>query len=245
MSNKDNPQLVMPVWSSPLGQGPHPMQRAEMMIIECEADRDELARITPSMCEAADTDRVKLFFANNEQPPNSLKFSEAGIFQEVLYRGERVLTIPYLWVSDDMAMLGGRELFGMPKVMMDDYPLRVHANQIFARVARDDVTMLEGSMVLERAAAPGESPYEGLPSVFERHIANPDPDQASIRQLIRLQVEDREVINTLWSGRGHVEVRHPLISRIDRLNLSATERAWYGVFKWNLPFGEIVEERQV
>ena len=221
------------------------MERAEMMIIECEADQDELARITPSMCEPAETNLVKVFFANNEQPPNSLRFSEVGIFQEILYRGERALTIPYIWVSDDVAMLGGRELFGMPKMLMDDHPLRIHANQIFGRVARDTIVMLEGSMVLERAAEPGDSPYEGLPSIFERHVANPDPDKPSIRQLIRLQVEDREITGTLWVGRGHVEVRHPLISKIDRLKLTATGRAWYGVFRWNLPFGEIVEEQQV
>ena len=245
MSDSEKDQVVMPVWSSPLGQGPHPMERAEMMIIECEADRDELARITPSMCEPADTGIVKVFFANNVQPPNSLRFSEVGIFQEVLYKNERMLTIPYLWVSDDAALLGGRDLFGMSKMMMDDQPLRIHANQIFGRVARDDVTMMEGSMVLERAARPDERPYEGLPSVFERHVPNPNPDKPSLRQLIRLQVTDREVVNTLWFGRGHVEVHHPLISRIDLLRLKSTDRAWYGVFRWNLPFGEIVEEKQV
>jgi acetoacetate decarboxylase len=184
------------------------MERAEMMIIECEADDSELVRITPSHCDPSDKSTVKVFFANNRQPPNSVRFSEAGVMQEVLYRNERMMTIPYIWVSDDMAMLGGRELYGMPKLMMDDYPLRIHANQVFARVARHGVVMLEGSIV----------------------------------QLIRLQVTNRELVDHLWFGRGHIETRHPLVSRLDLLGLKATGRAWYGVFRWRLPPGEIVEE---
>ena len=54
--------------------------------------------------------------------------------------------------------------------------------------------MMEGSMVIERAAQPDEMPYAGLASVFERHIPNPDPAKPSYRQLIRLTVPDREVI---------------------------------------------------
>lgn len=241
-NSNTTPQRIMPVWSSPLGQGPHPMERAEMMIIECQADARELARITPSRCDPSGKSTVKVFFTNNRQPPNSIRFSEAGIMQEVLHGGERMMTIPYLWVSDDLAMLGGRELYGMPKLLMDDKPLQINANEVFGKVARNGVIMLEASMVLERQAEPGESPYEGLPSIFERHIPNPDPDKPSLRQLIRVQVTERELVDHLWFGRGHVETRHPLGSRLDLLDLKATGRGWYGVFRWNLPPGEIVEQ---
>ncbi len=245
MTDSARRQLVMPVWSSPLGEGPHPMQRAEMMFIECAASGSELKRITPSLCKPADTDRVKVFFANNSQPPNSLRFSEVGVIQEVEYDGERVQTMPYLWVSDDMAMLGGRELFGMPKLLMDDNLLQINANELFGRVARKGVTMLEASMVLERMAEPDDLPFSGLPSVYERHVANPNPAQPSLRQLIRLTVSDREIVGRCWLGRGYLETRHPLSSGLDRLDLRPTGRAWYGVFRWNLPHGDIVAEAEV
>ena len=99
-----------------------------MLIIECTADADELARVTPSFCELGQHNRVRVFFTNNSQPPNSLSFREVGLIQEVRYGTETVQTMPYLWVSDDMAMLGGRELFGMPKLLMDDIPVEIHAN---------------------------------------------------------------------------------------------------------------------
>ncbi|MEC9376029.1 MAG: acetoacetate decarboxylase family protein [Pseudomonadota bacterium] len=241
--NYSKSQLVMPIHSSPLGQGPHPMELAEMMIIECKADKDELVRITPSMCDPSDSQTVKVFFTNNRQPPNSIAFTEAGIIQEVIYRGEPSTTIPYIWVSDDMAMLGGRELYGMPKLLMDNHPLEIHSNQIFGQVARAGVVVLQGSMVLERQLEVSESPYkDNLPSVFERHVPNPNPELPSLRQLIRLKIQDRELLDNLWFGRGHIEIHHPLTSCLDLLHLETTGRAWYGKFRWSLPFGEIIEE---
>lgn len=236
---------LMPVWNSPVGPGPYPMERAEMMIIECEADIDELSRITPQFCEPSGHNRIKIFFANNSQPPTSMGFYEVGLIQEVKYQGELVQTIPYIWVSDDLALLGGRELFGMSKLLMDDNGLQTYANQVFGRLSRGGVTMAEGSMVLDHIAGPDEAPYAGLPSVFERHIQNPNPEKPSLRQLIKIQISDREVIGNLWVGRGHFEMHHPLNSGLGKLKMSPTERAWYGVFKWNLPYGDIVEEREV
>lgn len=234
-----------PYWSPPVGPGPYPMERAEMMIIECDADAKELSRITPSFCEPAEHARIKVFFANNSQPPTSLRFYEVGLIQEVFYKGDVVQTIPYIWVSDDLALLGGREYFGMTKLMTDDNGLQIHANQIFGRLSRGGVTMAEASMMLEREATPSELPFPGHASVYERHIPDPNPEKPSLRQLIKLQVQDREIDGRCWLGRGYIETHHPLNSGLDRLALKATGKAWYGIFKWNLPHGDVVEEREV
>ncbi len=236
---------LMPYWNAPIGPAPYPMERAEMMIIECAADADELARITPSFCEPGPGSTVKVFFANNSQPPTSLRFYEIGVIQEVIYEGEAVQTIPYIWVSDDLAMLGGREYFGMTKLLMDDNGLQIHANQVFGRLSRSGVTMAEGSMVLHREAQPEELPFKGLASVYERHIPHPNPDKPSLRQLIKLHVTDRAIDGRCWMGQGYIETRHPLNSGLARLGLQATEQAWYGVYNWNLPNGEIVAEKEV
>jgi acetoacetate decarboxylase len=150
--------------------------------------------------------------------------------------------MPYIWVSDDIAMIGGRELFGMPKLLMDDNAPAVHASHVFGRLARKAVTMMEGSMTLERMAGPDELPFADLPSVYERCIPNPDPAKPARRELIRLRVGNRRSIGPVWFGAGHLEVHHPLGSGLRRLALSPTGRAWYGVFVWDLPNGVIVQE---
>lgn len=234
---------VMPRWNSPLGEFPYPMDHARMMIIECTARQRELARICPLACRPERHNRVRVFFAENSQPPNSLRFSEIGVIQEVRYGRERVQTMPCIWVSDDIAMIGGRELFGMPKLLMDDFPPVVHASQVFGRLARKGVTMLEGSMRLERIAAADELPFADVSSVYERCIPDPDPARPARRELIRLTVRNRRGIGPIWIGSGHLEVHHPLGSGLDRLGLAPTGRAWYGNFSWDLPHGKIVEQR--
>jgi acetoacetate decarboxylase len=233
---------AMPRWSSPLGEFPYPMDRARMMIIECRASRRELLRVCPLGCRPAEHNLVRVFFAENSQPPNSLRFTEIGIIQDVRYGRDRVQTMPYIWVSDDIAMIGGRELFGMPKLLMDDFSPLVHANQVFGRLARKGVTMMEGSMTLERRATADELPFADISSVYERCIPNPDPLKAPRRELIRLTVTNRQSLGPVWLGTGHLEVHHPLGSGISRLGLSPTGRAWYGTFSWDLPNGRIVKE---
>jgi acetoacetate decarboxylase len=220
------------------------MDRAQMMLIEASADRRELAAVCPMGCTAAPGSLVKVFFAENSQPPNSLRFTEVGIITQVTYRRERLQTMPYIWVSDDIAMIGGREMFGMPKLLMDDQPLQVNAGEISGRLARRGVTMMEGSMVLERVATREELPFAALSSVYERCIPDPDPDRPPLRQLIRLTVVDRATIGPCWMGRGYLETRHPLSSGLDRLRLKPTGRAWYGNFSWNLPNGTVIAERR-
>jgi hypothetical protein len=113
---------------------------------------------------------------------------------------------------------------------------------VFGRLARHGVTMLEGSMTLQRIAEPRELPFSSIPSVYERCIPNPNPAKPPRRELIRLTVGNRKSVGPVWLGSGHVEVHHPLGSALHRLALSPTGRAWYGVFSWDLPNGEIVQE---
>ena len=41
----------MPTWSPPFGTPPFPMLSAELLMVEFEADREEIERITPALLE--------------------------------------------------------------------------------------------------------------------------------------------------------------------------------------------------
>ena len=42
---------IMPVWSPPFGTPPFPMLSAELLMVQFEADRAEIERITPTPLE--------------------------------------------------------------------------------------------------------------------------------------------------------------------------------------------------
>ena len=245
MAKHNRPASVMPIWTPPFGQPPYPMERAEMLSIEFEADRKEIERITPEPFKPAKHNRLKAFFADNRQPPVSFEFHEGGIVQEVSFEGEKAFTIPYIYVSDDLAMLAGRELYGMTKLLCDKDKLRVHANQIFGELARDGVTMMEGSMVAEREAAPEEFPFDGSPFALQRHVPSIEPDGPSLRQVIWAEITELAAPERCWFGNAHLEIRHPLISGLKRLEPIKPLYGTYGVYSWMLNWGKVVHQEEV
>jgi acetoacetate decarboxylase len=245
MAKHNRPASVMPIWTPPFGQPPYPMERAEMLFIEFEANREEIERITPEPFEPATHNRLKAFFADNRQPPVSFGFHEVAIVQEVYFEGKKAFTIPYIWVSDDLAMLAGRELYGMTKLLCDKDKLRVHANQIYGALARDGVTMMEGSMVVEREAEPDEFPFDGSPFAFERHVPSIEPGGPSLRQVIWAEITELAAPERCWFGDGHLEIRHPLLSGLKRLEPIKPLSATYGVYSWMLDWGKVVHQEEV
>lgn len=230
----------MPVWSPPFGEPPYPMLSAELLMVQFEADRKEIERITPAPLEPADHNRLTAFVGQCTQLSHSLAYHEVAILQEVSYEGRSATTIPYIWTSTDTALVAGRDLYGMPKLLCDDEPLHKAANEIVGRLHRSGTLMLELSMVID-----GEAAVETLPLgphfAMVRHIPSPDPQVPALRQLIWVELEDF-ACHGAWQGRGHVRVVNPLSSGLARLKPAAVVGAWYGTFAWSLPFAKILWE---
>ena len=168
-----------------------------------------------------------------------------AIVQEVYFEGKKAFTIPYIWVSDDLAMLAGRELYGMTKLLCDKDTLRVHANQIYGALSRDGVTMMEGSMVVEREATPGELPFDGSPFAFERHVPSMEPGGPSLRQIVWAEITELAAPERSWFGDGHLVIHHPLLSGLKNLETIKPLTATYGVYSWNLEWGTVLHQEEV
>lgn len=231
---------LMPRWSPPFGGPPFPMVSAELLLVEFEADPDELRRITPAPLEVADHPRVSAFVARCSQPSHSLSYHEVAIIQPVVHEGEAAVTVPYIWTSTDTALLAGRELYGMPKMLCDDGQLRIHGNEVVGDLRRNGTLMLELAMVIDEVA-----PIESLPFgdrfTFVRYLPSPDPEWPDLCQHLWIRLEDF-TLHSCWGGRGSVRVHHPLSSGLDRLAPGAVTGAWYGTFSWVLPWARVLSE---
>lgn len=232
----------MPTWSPPFGTPPFPMLSAELLMVEFEADREEIERITPAPLEPADHSRLTAFVGDCSQLSHSLAYHEVAIIQQVSYQGKQAVTTPYIWTSTDTAMLAGRELYGMPKMMCDHDTLQKNANEVIGRLHRNKTPMLELSMVIDSECDPAELPF-GSTFTFVRHVPSPDPDWPDLQQLLWIELQDFKVAS-LWQGRGHLELFHPLSSGLGRLQPKAVTGAWYGTFSWVLPWAKVLLEEQ-
>lgn len=232
--------LFMPNWSPPFGPPPYPMLSAELLMVEFETDRAEIERITPDPLEAADHNRLIAFIGDNSQLSHSLSYHEAAILQPVHYEGKSAITVPYIWTSTDTALIAGRELYGMPKLLCDHGTLAVHANRVAGDAARGGLSMMELSMIIEREGALDELPF-GANWTFVRHIPSPDPDWPHLRQLVWAELQDFEM-RECWMGKGWARFAHPDSSGLDRIPPERVTRAWYGKFSWTLGWAKILKQ---
>jgi acetoacetate decarboxylase len=231
---------LMPVWSPPFGTPPFPMLSAELLLVEFEADRAEIERITPAPLAPAGHDRLSVFVGRCSQLSHSLSYHEVAVIQPVAHEGRRGVTVPYIWTSTDTAMLAGRELYGMPKMLCDDDQIRKHGNDVAGYLRRNGSLMAELSMSIERPGTLESLPF-GPEFTFVRHLPSPDPDWPDTKQLLWISLEQFRM-HSCWTGKGHVRFHHPFSSGLDRLAPRRVTGAWYGTFSWILPWAKILKE---
>lgn len=235
--------VCQPVWTPTFGPPPYPMVCAELLMVEFEADRAEIERITPAPFEPAPHNRLVAFVGDNMQLPITMGFHEAAILQRVFYQGREAITIPYIWVSNDVAMVAGRDLYGMPKMLCDADSLQKSGSEIVGRASRAGNLLYELSMTMQAIAGPTDAPI--IPDfAFVRHIPSPDPDVPAWRQLIWTTLTDFKC-DICLSGRGFIRLGNPMSSGLDRLAPRAVTGAWYGKFSWVLGDAKILYEDRV
>ena len=236
----DTRGMLVPHWSPPFGPAPYPMLRAELVLVEFEADPAEIDRITPAPLRRAPHNRLSAFVGRCSQLTHSLSYHEVAIIQPVEYEGRRGVTVPYIWTSTDTAMLAGRELYGMPKMICDDDAIRKHGNELAGYLRRGGDLMLELSMCIDRAGDPLTLPF-GPEFTFVRHFPSPDPEWPATRQLVWISLTDFKV-HACWQGRGHVQFHHGFSADLAALRPDRVTGAWYGEYSWTLPAAKVILE---
>ena len=231
---------LMPVWSPPFGRPPYPMLSAELLLVEFETDADEIRRITPAPLRPAAHPRVTAFVGRCAQLTHSLSYHEVAIIQPVQHEGRHAVTVPYIWTSTDTALLAGRELYGMPKMICDDDGLRKHGNEVAGYLRRNGNLMLELSMAIEGEATLDSLPF-GPTFTFVRHVPSPDPDWPDLKQLLWIELADFR-LHWCWRGSGFVRFHHTFSSGLAALAPRRVTGAWYGRFSWTLPWAKVLKE---
>lgn len=243
MSPEYTSDTLIPLHSPPFGPLPFPMLDCKMVLVAFRADPAELARITPAPLKP-DGDTLYAFIADNSQLSHSMAYHEAAILQKVTYKGRSAVTTPYIWTSTDTAMLAGRELFGMPKLMCDDTGyLHAIANEVSGSLVKYGRNMIDLGITIDAEGKLEDLPF-GTHWTYVRHLPSPDPKRAAIRQLLWIELQDFK-LKECWLGRGWMNISYPSSSNIDRLNAQVVDRAWYGRFSWVLPHASIEEEWEV
>ena len=92
---------------------------AEMLTVFWETKPEIIARLLPRPLKPADRPVAMAFVANYPRTNFDVTYKESALFVRAVHNGEEGNYCLAMPVTNDMAMAGGREVFGFPKKIAD------------------------------------------------------------------------------------------------------------------------------
>ena len=109
---------------------------AEVLTAVFRTDQAVLARILPRPLRPPSEPLGLAFVAHYPQTSFGTIYSEAALFVQAEHRGRLGMYCLAMPVDDDMAMAGGREVFGYPKKMAESITLEKAGSKVVGSVVR-------------------------------------------------------------------------------------------------------------
>jgi acetoacetate decarboxylase len=103
---------------------------------------DAVSAVLPKPLEAPLDPLATVFVARYPETNFSPPYNEGALFVDARYRGEHGLYCLAMPVTDDMAMIGGREYYGYPKKIADEITLDRDGGHIVGRIVRKGTELL-------------------------------------------------------------------------------------------------------
>ncbi len=228
--------LTSPTYPSP----PYHYDNARMFLALFYAPEESLQKILPSPLRPSDMPLMALLFA--EQPCRETGlFTEGSVLAQCLFdnqaTGEEEVGVYFAhdWVSTDVAMAAGREIWGYPRKIAET-SLRIEDNVLEARVVRDGVTLLKASCKLEEE---GEWIDSG-PNVNARLIPKVDADGHAVAEITAAYLE--YTIKKGRSGEVEIEIHSGPHDDLSLVQVEATMIGLYFDTDILLPPGKVVSK---
>jgi len=137
---------------------------AEMLTVFWETKPEIVARLVPAPLEPAALPIAMAFVAWYPATNFEAVYRETALFIRVKYQGEEGSYCLAMPVTSDMAMAGGREVFGFPKKMADIH-YSIDGDAVHGWTERRGVRFME-----IRASLTGKCNDEGLRAAIEAEI---------------------------------------------------------------------------
>ena len=240
---KDTEAFSNPLLCPPYNPPPYPVEDAKLVIVRFKADPAAIARLVPQPLEPLGDGIVSAFIGDIWQINGPGEYHEGGISVGVRYKGVTGSYMPFLLTSTDDALLVGREVFGMPKLLCDDGRIWIDGNARRASLVRRGDEVLNLSINLEYRVDQGEKLLP-VHRFFLKKIGSPDPEWPSLRQVVYQQLTGHKV-KCAYTGRGWVKVSGN--TAIDLTSLAATSilDAWYVEGSWDVPASKVLLEEKI
>jgi acetoacetate decarboxylase len=246
-------------FSQPIGPGgaygppPYHYRGVEDIFIAYEADADAVRALLPPGLEPAD--ETPLCIAWGRWIPFSSfgPYHESYVMIRAQLKGQIYLYQPFIFTDNEIPLVAGREIWGFAKKLAvmqrgSGGGTEPFGEQMLFTVERPrGQRILTMSIACERHCDPAE--LEDLPVLSTRLIPSAEAGRRpSVAELVRLDVAaslHRTADGTPMLYTGRASLSMDARSAVDPWDLLAPRRivqGWYGVYDFDLPYGEVVHD---
>jgi len=231
-----------PLQSPPYNRPPYPVENAKLVIVRFKTDAAAIAKLVPRPFEPIGDGIVSAFIGDIWQINGPGEYHEGGISVGVRYKNVTGSYMPFLLTSTDDALLVGREVFGMPKLLCDETRIWIDGNARRANLVRRGDEIVNLSVNLEsRVDGKALLPVHRF---FLKKLPSPDPKWPSLRQVVYQKLTGHKV-SRAYAGRGWAKVGGN--TAIDLTSVAPKEmiQAAYVEGSWDVPPAKVLLEEKI
>jgi acetoacetate decarboxylase len=226
---------------------------AEILLASFKTNPEVIREILPKPLKPSPDSSGTVFVARYPQTNFGSVYNEGALFLNCEFKGERggyCLSMP---VDEDMAMIGGREIYGYPKKMAEKISLERNGDHVIGSVIRKGTELIRMECQLEKEA-PGDilgnlasvtEDWEGVKcykfiSFLFKHFLSPGSDSFDyFPRLVREAILFRPTGN-LKIGTGNVTLRSSACDPLGEIPVESVSIMMHGFFHNSMLPGKVV-----
>ena len=174
---------------------------------------EAVERLLPPPLEPADTLACTAFVAEYHRTNFIPPYNEAAVFIPCQYNGEAGSYCLAMPVTTDIAMIGGREVYGYPKKIAEKISVTRSGNEVHGICVRNGFPIIEikGTLEGEMGKTSSSGPHFVVKSILDEKAVGPRKNPLLLRQVNPTEFPKMEYgEGTLTFGKSKYDYLHEL-----------------------------------
>lgn len=208
--------------------------RAEFICVAFEADARKIKPLMPSVFPVYENCLCSLWLVNYLEAAGLGPYYECMFLVGTSYNERGGVTCPSIFVTTDVSLCCGREVWGFPKRLAD---ITLSRNET---VAEGMMVHKESGKVSVKITGLKKEKFDFPPPprvYLLRHIPAPSEEYKPLRQIITVRMKDF-TLTEYYAGAAEVLLEGAM-SVFKPMNIL---QSFYGAGTWSLPGGKILKE---
>jgi len=231
---------AMPLTNPAFPRGPYRFFDREYLIVTYRTDEDALRAVVPEPLEIVEP-IVKYEFIRMPDSTGFGDYTESGQVIPVRFRGEDGVYVHSMYLDDDAAIVGGRELWGFPKKLATPQ-LDTEIDTLVGTLDYGKVRVAKATMGFKHRPADHQAVLDSLaaPNFLLKIIPHVD-GTPRICELVRYYTTN-VTLKGAWTGPAALELAHHALAPVAQLPVLEVISGTHILTDMTLGLGSVIHD---